>query len=80
MILESRRNDCTRGGTAGKSRFFEENDVSSEITFLNNKAGETLLYAKFVKVSDDVKIKGMHRDLKLALIEYHFKNLGQCAR
>lgn len=77
MIGEVRRGNYSSDGTAGRSRFFNEPDVSEEITFDTCSPGESLLSNCSATVSDDIKIKGMHRDLKLALIEHQWTKYGR---
>lgn len=77
MIVEFRFSGCASDGTAGRSRFYEEDHEINEIDFMHCSPGNTALFENCnVTVSDDIKIKGMHRDLKNALIEHQWNHFG----
>lgn len=77
MIVEARRGGYSSDGTAGQSNYFDENDDNNEITFINSSPGETPLFSNSsVAVNDDIEVKGMHRELKSALIEHQWMEFG----
>lgn len=76
MIVEVRLDSYSSDGTAWRSRLFNEQDVSEEITFDPCTPGDILLSSCSATVSDDIKIKGMHRDLKFSLIEHQWTKFG----
>lgn len=77
MIVEARRSSYTSDGTAGRSRYFDEDEESNEIDFIHCSPGSTALFENSnITISDDIKIRGMHRDLKKALVEHQWNLFG----
>lgn len=75
MIVEQRRASYSSDGTAGRSSLFFNELESNDITFINSAPGETPLFSQTsVTVSDDIKVVGMHRDLKSALVQHQWKH------
>ena len=77
MIVEHRRDSYASDGTAGRSTLFEEDDVENEINFIHASPGVTPLFSNTtVTVSDDIKVSGLHRDLKNALVNHQWNKFG----
>ena len=77
MIVEKRRQGYTSDGTAGRSSYIEPGELVSDIIFTFSSPGDTPIFLNSnVKVSDDIKVKGFHRDLIRSLIEHQWKAFG----
>lgn len=77
MIVETRRCNYGSDGTAGLSSFFNEGDESNDIEFVSKAPCSMFLsHMSSVSVADDIKVKGLYRDLLSNLIEHHWKNFG----
>lgn len=76
MIVEVRRENYESDGTADQSRFFNAQDVSHQFSFVRSSPGNVVLERTTTTVSDDIKVKGMHQDLKEALIEHNWNKFG----
>lgn len=70
MVVESGRSVYTSDGTGGRSAKVIELNIENDLTFVPIPPASILVGNSAVRMSDDIKIKGMHRDLKSVLIEH----------
>lgn len=76
MVVEERKGSYSSDGTAGRSTFYNNDEDSNELMFVHRSPADIVLRQSSAVVSDDIKIKGMHRDLKSALIEHQWEQFG----
>lgn len=78
IIVDERRGGYTSDGAAGRSVLLEIYQPLIDAFFTQDYPETTPLSEKFdVKVSDSVKVKGMHRDQLPALIDHQWLSFGK---
>lgn len=70
IIVESYRSSHTSDGTVGRSARVVEAESESDMILVPPPPATIALQNSFLMVSDDIKIKVVHRDLKSAFIEH----------
>lgn len=83
MVVESRRGTYRSDGTAGYSALSSnlDNDTNININFTQARPNEVVLFEGSVEnISDDIKVRGLHRALKAALINHQWNLFGASSR
>lgn len=76
MIVETRRSSYCSDGSGGRSSVVMNSEPDNDLSFVPLPPSCVTLPNAPVCVSDDIKIRGMHRDLKSALIEHLWNLFG----
>lgn len=76
MIVESRRSTYCSDGTGGRSSKVTDIGSVDNLTFVRLPPASMRLANSPVAISDDIKVRSLHRDLKSALIDHMWNLFG----
>lgn len=70
MIVESRGSTYSSDGSGGRSEIVADSGFVDDLTFVRLPPASISMSKSNIRISDDIKLRGLHRDFKSSLIDH----------